>query len=154
MSAKPAKPKLDGLRRNERAQAVVKYQSENEMPIGLRMISMSKQGMTYEEPQIRMFGKFLAFERCSLYHPEQLYRIEIRHTGGDEYETISSTVPEKEPQDPELTPDGAYRRLWEDHSRLDEFWIWYRKEFGEEAVQKAIDVAMQRQEMREAGEIE
>jgi hypothetical protein len=148
-------PNLDGLRPNERAEVMVKYQIENEMPTGLRQIAIYRDGVTYDEDSIRRFGTFLAYMIEKDTEPERVYRIKFAHRGGDEYEIVSSSVPDHEEEPvPPITPEGAFRRLWEYHASLDEYWVRFRKEFGETALAEAIDRAMERQEMREAGEVD
>jgi hypothetical protein len=147
-------PKLDGLRPRERAEVIVRYQIENEMPIGLRQIAIYQDGATYTEDQIRRFGKLLAYMRCKDTPTERVYRIELAHIKWDNYKIVSSSVPDHEEQLTPATPDELFRKLWEDHSTVDSAWVLFRKEFGEGATMAAIDRAMEVQEMREAGEIE
>ena len=148
-------PNLNGLRPRERAEVVVKHQVEHEMPTGLRQIILATNGMVYRELQIRQFGKFLAYEMIKDSVPEKTYRIDLAHRGKDKYEIISSTVPDQEPDsDSFLTPETAFRKLWEDHAIHDEAWVRFRKEFGDKSVEESIDRAVEIQDVREAGEIE
>lgn len=148
-------PKLDGLRPRERAEVVVKYQIENEMPLGLRQIAIFQDGMVYTESQIRKFGTFLAYMRAKDTTPCRVYHIGLAHRGDDKYELVSSDVPDHEEEPaPPSTPESAYREMWEYHATVDDAWIRFRREFGDRAVEDAIDRAMEVQEMREAGEIE
>jgi len=135
---------------------IIDYTVRNHLPVGYDgCILISHGNQQYKEKQIRQFAKYLSYLEGKDERQEKVYRIDLTHKGGNKYIVTESAVSsQEEPEDPEPTPVDTYRRAWQITSEIDGNWVLFRKYFGEEEVQKMIDIAVGVQEQRERGEVE